>query len=121
MPDSRALSSSHFNSHTAHIRLRLCRGVCIHLRVPCSSKDDTDTLYCQISNMCHSCLPKIKNEYVNLFSITCCSMNESGRGSVFCSRLCAQNHVSPHTLILPPAHTWLTGPSLHSKPSDTRA
>lgn len=86
MPDSRALSSSHFNSRTAHLSSGSCSAeVSIRLRVPHSSKDDTDTLYCQISSVCHSSLPKIKMNMLIYFLLQAAAQMREGERA--CSAL----------------------------------
>lgn len=96
---------------TPFIRLLLCKGVCLLACSP-SARDDTDTLCCQISNICHSSLPKVKTNMLIYCLLQAALRMRAGERAryILCSLLRAT--CFPPSRLCCPAHAWLISPLL---------
>lgn len=96
---------------TPVIGLLLCKGVCL-LACSLSARDDTDTPCCQISNICHSSLPKVKTKMLIYCLLQAALRTRAGGRAwyVLCSLL--RTTCFPPSRLCCPAHAWLISPSL---------
>lgn len=96
---------------TFHRAPTLQRCLCLLVCFP-SVKDDTDTPCCQISNICHSSLPKVKTNMLIYCLLQAALRTRAGERAryVLCSLLRAT--CFPPSRLCCPAHAWLISPSL---------